>query len=158
MAEGGRMRIIDRKKNIFKLQQGEYVAPEKVENVYARCPYVEEVFLHGDSAQNFCVTVVKPRQDNFMELAKKNNLTGSYQELCQNPAMRKLMIKEVFEFGKKSGLNTFEQAKNIYLESSLFMEKKILTNTMKLQRYEAKTVYKQVIEKLYQEGELPVKW
>lgn len=51
------------------------------------------------------------------------------------------MIKEIFDFGKKSGLNTFEQAKNIYLESSPFMEKKILTNTMKLQRYEAKTVY-----------------
>jgi long-chain acyl-CoA synthetase len=67
------------------------------------------------------------------------------------------MIKEVFDFGKKSGLNTFEQAKNIYLESSLFIEKKILTSTMKLQRYEAKTVYKQVIEKLYQEGELQIK-
>jgi long-subunit acyl-CoA synthetase (AMP-forming) len=37
------------------------------------------------------------------------------------------------------------------------MEKKILTNTMKLQRYEAKTVYKAVIEQLYKEGELPVK-
>lgn len=57
--------------------------------------------------------------------------------------MRLHVIKNLFDLGKKSGLNTFEQAKNIYLESIPFADKKILTNTMKLQRFEAKTTYKQ---------------
>lgn len=50
-----------------------------------------------------------------MELAKKNNMNGSFEELCKNKEMKKILLKEIFNFGKSSGLNSFEQAKNIYI-------------------------------------------
>lgn len=47
--ENGALKIIDRKKNLFKLSQGEYIAPEKIENLYVSSKFIDEIFVHGDS-------------------------------------------------------------------------------------------------------------
>ena len=64
------------------------------------------------------------------------------------------MLKALREEGKKGGLFGFEQAKNIYLEQRSFLEVGVITNSLKLQRFQARQKYKQVIEQLYAEGEI----
>jgi hypothetical protein len=61
-------------------------------------------------------------------------------------------LRELNRQGKEEGLHGFELAKNIYIERSAFLTKNILTNTMKLIRFEARRVYKTEISSLYEEG------
>jgi long-chain acyl-CoA synthetase len=68
----GSVKIIDRSKNIFKLSQGEYIAPEKVENIFALCPFVAQSMVYGDSLKNCCVAIVVPEESRMKAWAKDN--------------------------------------------------------------------------------------
>ena len=152
------MRIIDRKKNIFKLQQGEYVAAEKVEGIYCRSPLINEAFLHGDSYQSFPVAVVTVDKAGIEGLAAKQGIKKPFEEACKDKAIRTLLCREMESVGKEGGLKGFEQAKNVYIETEpLFMNKGILSTTMKMQRFAARQVYAAEIEQMYKEGPLQTK-
>lgn len=77
-------RIIDRRKNIFKLQQGEYLAPDRIENMYMKSKLISEIFLHGDSQQHFAVAIVTPNREELQALADHKGIKGTYAELCSN--------------------------------------------------------------------------
>ncbi len=87
------VKIIDRKKNIFKLQQGEYIAPDKVEQVYSKHGLLTEVFLHGDSTQNFCVLIATPHKGHFVDLAKAKGIDEPFEQLCLNPRVREFVLR-----------------------------------------------------------------
>uniref|UniRef100_A0A673JU25 Arachidonate--CoA ligase n=1 Tax=Sinocyclocheilus rhinocerous TaxID=307959 RepID=A0A673JU25_9TELE len=129
----GTLRIVDRKKHIFKLSQGEYIAPEKIENVYTRCVPVLQVFVHGDSLQS-CVSLF-PDPEVFVDWAKERGIVGSYEELCQNPDVKKAVLEDMTAVGKEAGLKSFEQVKDFYLHPEMFsVSNGLLTPTLKSKR------------------------
>uniref|UniRef100_A0A3B5K7M3 Long-chain-fatty-acid--CoA ligase n=1 Tax=Takifugu rubripes TaxID=31033 RepID=A0A3B5K7M3_TAKRU len=146
----GVLKIIDRKKNIFKLAQGEYIAPEKIENVYVRSGLVAQVFVHGDSLQSCLVGVVIPDPEDLPSFAKKLGVQGSLKELCKNTEIKKAILSDMTKLGKEAGLKSFEQVKDIYLHPEQFtIENGLLTPTLKAKRAELKTLFQPQINQLY---------
>jgi len=141
--EKGRLKIIDRKKNIFKLAQGEYIAPEKIENVYAKGKFVAQAFVYGDSLKAFLVAIIIPDEEVLVPWAKHQGIAGnSLADLIKDPKVKDAILKDMVKVGKDLGLKSFEQVKDIHLDSTLFsVENNLLTPTFKLKRPQAKEHY-----------------
>ncbi|XP_036590433.1 long-chain-fatty-acid--CoA ligase 5 [Trichosurus vulpecula] len=147
----GTLKIIDRKKNIFKLSQGEYIAPEKIENVYIGSGPVSQVFVHGDSLRSSLVGVVVPDPDVFPKFAAKLGVQGSHEELCLNELVKKTILEDMLKTGRENGLKSFEQVKAIYIHPEAFsIENGLLTPTLKAKRAELAKYFRSQINNLYE--------
>uniref|UniRef100_A0A4W3IAH5 Arachidonate--CoA ligase n=1 Tax=Callorhinchus milii TaxID=7868 RepID=A0A4W3IAH5_CALMI len=146
----GTLKIIDRKKNIFKLAQGEYIAPEKVENVYVQSSPVAQVFVHGDSLKSHLVGIVVPDPEVLPDFAAKIGIKGSYDELCKNQKINKAILEDMVNMGKQAGLKSFEQVKVLHLHPEMFtIENGLLTPTLKAKRAELSKYFRSQIDSLY---------
>uniref|UniRef100_A0A8C2ZJR7 Arachidonate--CoA ligase n=1 Tax=Cyclopterus lumpus TaxID=8103 RepID=A0A8C2ZJR7_CYCLU len=143
----GVLKIIDRKKNIFKLAQGEYIAPEKIENVYIRSGPVAQLFVHGDSLQSCLIAIVVPDPEVLLGLAQNLGCQDSIEELCKNT---KAILSDMTKLGKEAGLKSFEQVKAVHLHPEQFtIENGLLTPTLKAKRAELKALFQPQIDRLY---------
>ncbi|CAI5680494.1 unnamed protein product [Oreochromis niloticus] len=146
----GTLKIIDRKKHIFKLAQGEYIAPEKIETIYVRSNPVAQVFVHGDSLQACLVGIVVPDPDFLPIWAKKKGFEGSYSELCDNKDVKKAILEDILNLGKEAGLKSFEQVRDIVLHPEMFsIQNGLLTPTLKAKRTELRSCFREQIDELY---------
>jgi long-chain acyl-CoA synthetase len=146
----GTLSIIDRKKNIFKLSQGEYVAVEYLEGVYIRSPFVSQVWVYGSSFKRFLVAVVVPDTDVLLPWAQQNNVTGDVKSLCSDDRINKLILDDMTRIGKEAKLHGFEFVKTIHLTSEPFsVENDLTTPTFKLKRPQLLTHFKAQVDDMY---------
>ena len=158
----GSIQVIDRIKNIFKLSQGEYVAVEKVENVYVKNSLVDQIFIYGDSKQNYIVGIVVPSKKELIDSLRANNVidetilnNGVYDDICQMMEVRKFILQQINQTALDAKLFGFERVRNIHLEPNEWsVANNMLSPSMKLKRHVTQETYKDVIRDLYMEGQL----
>ncbi|KUF93736.1 hypothetical protein AM588_10004192 [Phytophthora nicotianae] len=153
----GTLRIIDRKKNIFKLSQGEYVAPEKIEGIYIKSALIAQAFVHGDSMKNYLVGIIVPDAEMVDKWAKDKSLKASFEELCnaESPAGADLKADIALEMERLATdykLFGFERVKKFHVHSEQFTpENEFATPTFKLKRQTIVKHFRNQLESMYTE-------
>ncbi|XP_030835065.1 long-chain-fatty-acid--CoA ligase 5-like [Strongylocentrotus purpuratus] len=146
----GALKIIDRKKNIYKLSQGEYVAPEKIENVIMRSSLVAQAFVYGESLKSYNIAVIVPEEEELKRFAENNAINGTVVELCENETVRMAIREDVDKQCVAANLCGFEKVKEYILHPEPFsVENGLLTPTFKNKRAAIKAKFKEEIDHLY---------
>jgi len=149
--ENGSVRIIDRKKDLVKLQLGEYVSLGKVEAQLKTHPLVENICVYGDSYQSHTVAVMVPIRNALEKLATDLGKTYSdYTQLCQDGEIVQAVVKALGIHGIKSNLEKFEIPRMVTLAPEAWTpESGLVTAAFKIKRQVIKTFFQSDIDQMY---------
>ncbi|XP_040903088.1 long-chain-fatty-acid--CoA ligase 3a [Toxotes jaculatrix] len=146
----GCLKIIDRKKDLVKLQAGEYVSLGKVEAMLKNCPLVDNICAYANSDETYVIGFVVPNQKQLLALADQYSIQGSWEELCNSKAIEELVLKVITEAALAAQLERFEIPRKIRLSPDPWTpETGLVTDAFKLKRKELKTHYQDDIERMY---------
>ncbi|XP_027202912.2 long-chain-fatty-acid--CoA ligase 4-like [Dermatophagoides pteronyssinus] len=151
----GFLKIIDRRKDLIKLQNGEYISLGKIEASLKRSRYIENICVYGHIMSDYLVALIVPDRKWLKnlsdDLAKSNN--NNIQDLCNDIHIERLIFEDVQQIAKQSGLSRKEIPKRIRLISDVWsVETGILTSAMKMKRNVIEKLYRQQLSDLYSDS------
>ena len=150
--------IVDRRKNMFKLSQGEYIPCELLETQLTSSPYVAQVWIHGESTDNFIVAVVVPSFEALQDcplLSKEARVlaatafrkasTGPAAErkedseeawaVCRSAEVNAFIKEQLLSLCAKNQLPHFQYPRAVLLDPVLWTtENNLVTPSFKLKR------------------------
>jgi len=147
----GTISIIDRKKDLVKLQGGEYVALSKVEGVVKLCTLVENAMVHCSSDQKYCTVLVCPSLPALKAFAQDNGMNpDDLKALCESDVTKKEILKQI-NHAAKGKLVRFEIPQKVFIvEDPWTPENDLLTAAQKLKRKPIINHHQAAIDAMYQ--------
>ncbi len=156
LEDGMYLKITDRKKEIFKMSNGKYLAPQQIENKLKESFYIQQTMVVGEN-QKYAAAIIIP---NFQELAqwcrKKKIQFQDNAELIQMPQVLKHFQDEIKQFNKK--LSQTDQVQKIILVADEWSPiTGELSSSLKLKRKYIIQKYRDLVDAVYQPKVQPVR-
>jgi len=151
----GTLQIIDRKKDLWKGPQGEYVSLSKVESALMMSPFVEKPMVYGKTGGEFPIALLCAISSEIQKFAATKNIDGPIEQLCENEAIVAEVSRSCREKCKELAIAEFEIPKKFVLLPPIdgvpawTPENDMLTNTMKLKRPVIVRAFQQQIDAAY---------
>ncbi|KAF4614352.1 hypothetical protein G7Y89_g15385 [Cudoniella acicularis] len=115
-APNGHLKIIDRKKNLVKTLNGEYIALEKLESIYRTNNLISNICVYAAADRAKPIAIVFPALKALQEFAdSKGREHNGLNSLVQNPIIKGLVLKELQTTARKADLAPFEIIEGIVL-------------------------------------------
>ncbi|KAI8840614.1 hypothetical protein BJ741DRAFT_641809 [Chytriomyces cf. hyalinus JEL632] len=157
MNEDGTLTIIDRKKNLVKLSNGEYIALEKLESNYKVSKFVQNICVHADSEQSYAIALIQPIDKEIRAVAEQLNLfpgtdvnSLDLSEITSRKEVRAAVLDSLKVIAKSIGLKPAEIVGQVFLTPEEWTPQNgLLTAAMKLQRKTIVDKYKGDIRAMY---------
>jgi long-chain acyl-CoA synthetase len=145
---GNGLRVVDRVKEIFKLSQGEYIVPAKLESIYYQSPYVQQMMIYGNSNMNNIIAIIKPDSTKCADA-----LGITEEELVkdeENPKLKELIRLDLEKYASEAKFNGLEKIKYMIITFEGFtVNNQCMTPTMKFVRKKIEIKFKERIDRLY---------
>ena len=132
------LQYVDRRNNVLKLSQGEFVAVSKLEAVYANCEPVHQIYVYGNAEQPYLLAVVVP--------------TGEALARHQDTDLKPLILRSLQQAARAAELEQYEVPRDIIVEPSPFtLDNGLLSGIRKPSRPNLRAKYSERLEQLYTE-------
>ncbi|EER33447.1 hypothetical protein CTRG_02265 [Candida tropicalis MYA-3404] len=158
----GRVTIIDRVKHFFKLAQGEYISPERIENRYLSSnPDICQLWVHGDSKEHYLIGIVGVEYEKGLKFIntefgynKIDMPPGDLLDILNSPEVKSKFLTKMNQ-SVRDKLNGFEILHNIFIEfEPLTVQREVVTPTFKIRRPICRKFFKSQLDAMYNEGSL----
>jgi len=145
MPETRALKIVDRVKNIFKLNCGEYVAPDRLEQIYKTAMGVDDVFVYGESVKNSLIAIVVPNIAGLKAYGCNPGLESFDKDTpiadINNKEIITSVMKSLNEVADLAKLKGFEKIGKVHCVNVQFADNDLCTSTFKLKRNVAKEFF-----------------
>lgn len=151
MYPDGTVKIIDRKKDLVKLQFGEYISLGKVETELKTCPLIDNLCVYGNSFHTYLVALVAPNPKQLQMLADKlgrGHLT--FEQLCNDPVVVNAAAEAIISYARKANLQKMEIPTKLKLcREDWQPDTGLVTAAYKIRRKKIQQFYQNDIDELY---------